>query len=113
MPARLRHCEWGAPPRFRASVAREPLSGSKGREGGVGGATIHEPGDLSGAETSTLSQRRSGAMARVVTLLLILALLAVALAAAPAGAEEPKKLEPVIVTGTLIETPAEQVGATV
>ena len=51
-------------------------------------------------------------MARVVTLLLIPALIAVGLAA-PASAQEPKKLDPVIVTGTKIETPAEQVGATV
>src|SRR5262245_65670409 len=52
-------------------------------------------------------------MARVVTLRLIVALVAVTLAAAPASAQEPKKLDPVIVTGTKIETPAEQVGATV
>jgi vitamin B12 transporter len=47
-------------------------------------------------------------MARVVMLLLMLVLTAV-----PAVAQEPKKLDPVIVTGTKIETPAEQVGATV
>src|SRR5262245_64644021 len=52
-------------------------------------------------------------MARVVRLLLIPALVALALVATPASAQEPKKLEPVIVTGTKIETPAEQVGATV
>ena len=51
-------------------------------------------------------------MARVV-MLSMLALSAAALAAAPAAAQEPKKLDPVIVTGTKIETPAEQVGATV
>ena len=48
-------------------------------------------------------------MARVVTMLLLLMLAAVV----PAAAQEPKKLDPVIVTGTKIETPAEQVGATV
>ena len=48
-------------------------------------------------------------MARVVTVLLLLMLPAVV----PAAAQEPKKLDPVIVTGTKIETPAEQVGATV
>ena len=48
-------------------------------------------------------------MARVVTVLLLLMLPVVV----PAAAQEPKKLDPVIVTGTKIETPAEQVGATV
>ena len=52
-------------------------------------------------------------MARVVTVRSILALVGLALAAAPVSGQEPKKLEPVIVTGTIIETPAEQVGATV
>jgi vitamin B12 transporter len=33
--------------------------------------------------------------------------------AAPAAAQEPKTLEPVVVTGTRVETPAEQVGASV
>jgi vitamin B12 transporter len=47
-------------------------------------------------------------MARILAVVLF-----VALAAVPAGAQETKKLDPVIVTGTLIETPAEQVGATV
>jgi vitamin B12 transporter len=35
------------------------------------------------------------------------------LAVEPAGAQETRKLDPVIVTGTKLETPAEQVGATV
>jgi len=48
-------------------------------------------------------------MARVLVVLLLL-MLAVAM---PAAAQETKKLDPVIVTGTKIETPAEQVGATV
>ena len=48
-------------------------------------------------------------MARVLVVLLLL-MLAVAV---PAAAQETKKLDPVIVTGTKIETPAEQVGATV
>jgi vitamin B12 transporter len=41
------------------------------------------------------------------------ALLLVGLGAAAAGAQETKRLEPVVVTGTRIETPAEQVGASV
>jgi vitamin B12 transporter len=41
------------------------------------------------------------------------ALLLVAAGVAPATAQETKKLQPVIVTGTRIETPAEQVGASV
>jgi vitamin B12 transporter len=48
-------------------------------------------------------------MARIIAVALLLA----ALAVVPAGAQETKKLEPVIVTGTRIETPAEQVGASV
>jgi vitamin B12 transporter len=44
---------------------------------------------------------------------LAVALLLIGLAAVPAGAQETKRLEPVIVTGTRIETPAEQVGASV
>ncbi len=48
-------------------------------------------------------------MARIITV----ALLLMGLAVVPAGAQETKKLEPVIVTGTRIETPAEQVGASV
>jgi vitamin B12 transporter len=48
-------------------------------------------------------------MARIIAV----ALLLVALAVVPAGAQETKRLEPVIVTGTRIETPAEQVGASV
>jgi vitamin B12 transporter len=44
---------------------------------------------------------------RLVTVVLVL------LIAAPAVAQEAKKLEPVVVTGTRIETPAEQVGASV
>ena len=43
----------------------------------------------------------------------VVALLLVGLAAVPAGAQETKRLEPVIVTGTLLETPAEQTGASV
>jgi vitamin B12 transporter len=41
------------------------------------------------------------------------ALLGIAFAAGAAGGQEAKKLEPVVVTGTRIETPAEQVGASV
>jgi len=57
-------------------------------------------------------------MARVTVVLLIVLLAAVPASAqdrppVPAGAQETKKLEPVIVTGTMIETPAQQVGATV
>src|SRR4249920_2991239 len=48
-------------------------------------------------------------MARVLAVVVLL-ILSVAM---PATAQEPKKLDPVIVTGTKIETPAEQVGATV
>jgi vitamin B12 transporter len=43
----------------------------------------------------------------------IVAWLLVGLAAVPAGAQETKRLEPVVVTGTTLETPAEQVGASV
>src|SRR5262252_8571642 len=112
MPARLRHCEWGAPPRFRASVARKPLSGSQGtgRCGRQRRSTSQET--YPGPRHPPFRKRRSGAMARVVRLLVIPALVALALVAARASAQEPKKLDPVIVTGTKIETPAEQVGAT-
>jgi vitamin B12 transporter len=48
-------------------------------------------------------------MARRLAVMLLLTGLAVV----PAGAQETKKLEPVVVTGTKIETPAEQVGASV
>ena len=48
-------------------------------------------------------------MARIVTVVWIL----MGLAVAPAAAQETKTLEPVVVTGTRIETPAEQVGASV
>jgi vitamin B12 transporter len=48
-------------------------------------------------------------MARIIAVALVL----VALAVVAAGAQETRKLEPVIVTGTRIETPAEQVGASV
>jgi len=48
-------------------------------------------------------------MARVLAVVLLL----MGLAAVPAAAQETKKLEPVVVTGTRIETPAEQVGASV
>jgi vitamin B12 transporter len=41
------------------------------------------------------------------------AVLLMGLAVVPASAQETKKLEPVVVTGTRIETPAEQVGASV
>jgi len=44
---------------------------------------------------------------------LAVAILLIGLAVVPASAQETKKLEPVIVTGTRIETPAEQVGASV
>jgi vitamin B12 transporter len=44
---------------------------------------------------------------------LAVAVLLIGLAVVPASAQETKKLEPVIVTGTRIETPAEQVGASV
>ena len=74
-------------------------------------ATIHESGDLSGAAVSNPFAREGAEhMARVL----------VVAAAAHAGCrpcrrrpQETKKLDPVIVTGTKIETPAEQVGATV
>ena len=48
-------------------------------------------------------------MARILAVTLLL----MGLAGVPAGAQETKKLEPVVVTGTRIETPAEQVGASV
>ena len=48
-------------------------------------------------------------MARIVTVVWML----MGLAAASAAAQETKTLEPVVVTGTRIETPAEQVGASV
>src|SRR5215510_5820817 len=104
MPARLRHCEWGAPPRFRAFVARKPLSGSQGtgRYGRMSvDPRVRRP--IRGRGIHTFRKRRSGAMARVVMFRLILTLVAAALAAVPARAQEPKKLDPVIVTGTLIE----------
>ncbi len=44
---------------------------------------------------------------------ILLLVLAVALSAGPAMGQEAKKLEPVVVTATKIETPAEQVGAAV
>jgi vitamin B12 transporter len=48
-----------------------------------------------------------------MALLVAVAALLMGLAAVPAAAQETKKLEPVVVTGTRIETPAEQVGASV
>ena len=48
-------------------------------------------------------------MVRAVVIVMAL----VTLAAVPARAQEAKRLEPVVVTGTRIETPAEQVGASV
>src|SRR5262245_31994527 len=111
MPARLRHWEWGAPPRFRASVARKPLSGSQGT--GRCGRMSDDPRvrrRIRGRGIRPFAREGAEAMARVVTAVLLLLILPVAL---PARAQEPKKLDPVIVTGTKIETPAEQVGATV
>src|SRR5262245_53961341 len=100
MPARLRHCEWGAPPRFRADAAREPLSGSPDGKVWADERRSTSQETYPGPRHPPFRKRRSGAMARVVTLLLILALVAVARAATPVSAQEPKKLEPVIVTGT-------------
>ena len=45
--------------------------------------------------------------------IVVIAALLMGLTAVPAVAQETKKLEPVVVTGTRIETPAEQVGASV
>ena len=46
-------------------------------------------------------------MSRTVLVVLVLLL------AWPASAQEPKRVEPVVITGTLIETPAQQVGSSV
>src|ERR671918_30838 len=54
---------------------------------------------------------REGVEPMVRAVVIVMAL--VTLAAVPARAQEAKGLEPVVVTGTRIETPAEQVGASV
>src|SRR5712691_12684096 len=73
-------------------------------------ATIHESGDLSGRSSfQPFRGRRSEAMLRLVRIVALV----VAATALVAAAEEVKKLEPVVVTATKIETPAEEVGASV
>jgi vitamin B12 transporter len=48
-----------------------------------------------------------------MVVILVVATMLMGLAMVPVAAQEAKKLEPVVVTGTRIETPAEQVGASV
>src|SRR5262245_10466605 len=73
---------------------------------------IHESGDLPGAMLSTLSHEKEWSMVRVVvTMVLVLGLARPLLAQEPG--EEIKKVEPVVVTATKIETSQAQLGAAV
>jgi len=69
---------------------------------------IHESGNLSGANRPTLSQKKEWSMVRTVLTVVVLALLVSA-----AAAQDVKQAEPVVVTATKVETPREQLGASV
>jgi len=50
---------------------------------------------------------------RRLTEVMVLTIVAMTATLPTAGAEEPKKLDPVVVTATKLETPASQIGAAV
>src|SRR5262249_55356161 len=104
MPARSRHCEWGATPN---SVLMEPLS--RHRDGKAGRSTdprVRKP--VRDRTSSPFRAKRTGLMKRLRSVLIIPLLVA-----PHAHAQERKTLEPVVVTATKIEEPAERLGAVV
>src|SRR4029453_13104868 len=106
MPARTRHCEWGASARGCHCPHR------RGREGWAR-AVIHESGDLFRATASNpFAEEGVKPMLWIVRLLLLLFVL---IPAAMVAAQEPpsRDLDPVVLTATKLETRAEQLGASV
>jgi vitamin B12 transporter len=73
-------------------------------------ASIHESGNLLGVESSNPFAEKEWRMVRTVLTMVVLAL---TLTASVVVAQEVKHAEPVVVTATRTETPAEQLGASV
>src|SRR5437870_169527 len=107
MPARSRHCKWGAPSRpARRSHCPCRTDGKVGRSRR---STSQET--YPGRTLRTLSRKRSEAVRRGRIATVIMMPLAALLP--PAAAQEPRTLEPVVVTATKLEEPQERLGAAV
>src|SRR4029453_17646160 len=95
-------------------VITKPLARARGakrrdREGGRRGEDPRVRRPVGRASVQSFS-RQEGAAMRQTTVFVAVALL---MACLPAVAEEPRKLDPVVVTATTVETPASQLGASV
>src|SRR3989441_1776586 len=107
MPARSRHCKWGAPSRS-ARRSHCPCC-TDGKVGRREDPRVRRP--IRGGRFKTLSRKRSEAVRRVRIATVIMMPLAALLP--PAAAQEPRTLEPVVVTATKLEEPQERLGAAV
>src|SRR5437870_8389402 len=107
MPARSRHCKWGAPSRS-ARRSHCPCR-TDGKVGRSRRSTSQET--YPGRTLRTLSRKRSEAVrrGRIATVIMI----PLAALIPPAAAQEPRTLEPVVVTATKLEEPQERLGAAV
>src|SRR5437773_12128438 len=107
MPARSRHCEWGAPSRSK-SYAGATVASCNTRWEGMGGRVDPRVRKPARSGSSNPFAEKEWRMVRTAMMVLVLALVTNIVAA-----QEVKQAEPVVVTATRLESPAAQPGVAV